>query len=141
MTSETLFTIANISVLPFWLLMIFAPRTSWALRIIRSPWISITPVMIYGALIVPFLAQMGPGLINAFGTLNGVMGLLSTPQGALAGWAHFLAFDLLVGRLAYLDAHERGISALVMAPVLLLIFMLGPLGFGLYLIVRSFRRS
>lgn len=137
MTNDTLFSIANLGVLPFWLLMIFVPRRSWAVRVIESPWIAIVPATIYVVLIVPTLLQMGPGLAQSFSSLQGVMGLLATPQGALLGWAHFLAFDLLVGRWAYLDAHERGISAIIMAPVLFFVFMLGPVGYVMYLIVRT----
>ncbi len=129
MNPDTLFLLANIGVLPFWLLMIFVPRTAWAVRIIKSPWIAIVPAAIYVVLIVTAIAQLGPGLVQSFATLQGVASLLATPQGALIGWVHFLAFDLLVGRWAYLDAHERGISALIMAPVLFFVFMLGPVGF------------
>jgi hypothetical protein len=137
MNADLLFTLANLGVMPFWLLMIFAPRRPWAVRVIRSPWIAIVPAAIYVLLVVPMAVQMGPALFGAFGSLDGIAALLGTPQAALVGWAHFLAFDLLVGRWAYLEAHERNISALVMAPVLLFILMLGPLGFVLYLLVRS----
>jgi hypothetical protein len=47
-----------------------------------------------------------------------------------------IAFDLFVGRWAYLDSRERGIPALVMAPVLLLTILLGPVGLLVYLLVR-----
>ena len=67
--------------------------------------------------------------------------LLGTSAGATAAWAHFLAFDLFVGRWAYLDSRERNISAWIMAPVLFLILMLGPLGFAMYLGVRALSHS
>ena len=51
---------------------------------------------------------------------------------------HFLAFDLFVGRWAYLDSRQRGITAWLVSPILLLILMVGPLGLLLYLIVRLF---
>jgi hypothetical protein len=66
-----------------------------------------------------------------------VAALLGTPAGATIGWAHFLAFDLFVGRWAYLDSRERAISAWLMAPVLFFVLMLGPIGFLLYLAVRA----
>ena len=47
-----------------------------------------------------------------------------------------IAFDLFVGRWAYLDSRERGIPALLMAPVLLLTILLGPVGLLTYLVVR-----
>jgi hypothetical protein len=51
----------------------------------------------------------------------------------------------LVGRWVYLDAIEKRIHPLLVAPTLFFVFMLGPLGFTLYLIVRfayrAFRRE
>jgi len=136
MTNQTLFQLSNLLVVPFWLLMIALPRWPWAVRVIRSPWIAAPPALIYVVVIAQTLMQLGPGLFSAFGSLAGVMGLLSSPQGALAGWAHFLAFDLFTGRWAYLDAIERKMPALLMVPVLFMIFMLGPVGLLLYLLLR-----
>ena len=141
MPIETLFLLSNLLVTPFWLIMIVLPRRPWAVRLIRSPWIAVPPALIYVAVIVPTLLQMGMGLFSAFGSLAGVMGLLATPQGALAGWVHFLAFDLFTGRWAYLDAIERKVPALLMVPVLVFIFMLGPVGLLLYLLLRTIRAN
>jgi hypothetical protein len=59
------------------------------------------------------------------------------PYFATLAWAHFLAFDLFVGRWIYLDSRERGSSAGLVAPALLLTLMLGPIGFLLYLALRA----
>jgi hypothetical protein len=67
----------------------------------------------------------------------GVALLLGSPVGAAAGWAHFIAFDLFVGRWMYLDARERGIHPLVMAPVLVLTILLAPLGLLVHLVLRA----
>jgi ABA4-like protein len=55
--------------------------------------------------------------------------VLGTPAGAATVWAHAIGFDLLVGRWTYLDARERGVPALIMAPVLVLTILRSPLGF------------
>ena len=140
MTIDQLFQLSNLGVLPFWLLLIFVPRLPWAVRIVRSPFIAIVPALIYVVLIVPLVIQLGPSLFRAFGSVNGVMQLLASPTGTTVAWAHLLTFDLLIGRWAYLDALERGISSLAMAPVLVFIVMLGPLGFVFYLIARVVHR-
>jgi hypothetical protein len=62
---------------------------------------------------------------------------MGSPAGATIAWVHFLAFDLFVGRWIYLDSQQRRISAWLMAPVLFLTLMLGPVGFLFYLIVRA----
>lgn len=134
--SETLFEISNILVLPFWLLMIVLPHWRWTKRIMSSPWIAAPTALIYAILVLPSAATLFPSLAQP--TLAGIAALLGTPQAAAIAWAHFLTFDLLSGRWAYLDSRARAIIAWIMAPVLLLIFLLGPLGFLLYLLVRSF---
>jgi hypothetical protein len=70
-------------------------------------------------------------------TLSGVRDLLGTADGAAAAWAHMIAFDLFVGRWTWLDSRERGVPALVMAPVLVLTILLGPLGLAAYLGIRT----
>lgn len=66
-------------------------------------------------------------------------GLLGTPLGATAIWAHLIGYDLLVGRWMYLDSRERGVHPLVMAPVLVLTVLLSPLGLLTYLLLRTVR--
>ena len=130
-----LFDLTFLLAAPFWALMILLPAWSWTTRIVRSPLIVLPIVAIYAALIVPDLGEVWAGVSNP--TLDGVAGLLGSPAGAAAGWAHMIAFDLFVGRWSYLDSRERGIPALVMAPILVLTIMLGPLGPAAYLAVRS----
>ena len=132
---ERLFSISNLLVLPFWLLMIALPHWRWTRRLLASPLIAMPPVLIYAAVVLPRIGEILPAVANP--TLPDISSLLGTPAGATAAWAHFLAFDLFVGRWAYLDSRERNISAWLMAPTLFLILMLGPLGFALYLGVRA----
>ena len=130
---ETLFSLGSMFVLPFWALMILLPHWRWTKRIIQSPWIIIGPSLIYVVLAVPEAGN----IMGELGSLAQVTALLSTPFGTVVGWAHFLAFDLFVGRWAYLESREYGINAFLMAPILFFTFMLGPVGFVAYLIVRT----
>jgi hypothetical protein len=132
---ERLFLISNLLVLPFWLLMIALPHWRWTRRLLASPLVAVPPVIVYAAVVLPRLREILAAVANP--SLPDISRLLGTPAGATAAWAHFLAFDLFVGRWAYLDSRERAISAWIMAPVLFLILMLGPLGFLLYLGVRA----
>ncbi len=134
---DRLFSFSNLLVIPFWALMIVLPRWRWTERIIRSPLIVVPPALMYAALVVPQIRPLFAQLSNP--SLRGVAELLGTPEGATIGWIHFLAFDLFVGRWAYLDSRKRQISAWLMAPVLFAILMFGPLGFVIYLAVRMLR--
>jgi hypothetical protein len=132
---EVLFKVSGMLVLPFWLLMIFAPNWQWTRRITASVWICAAPAVVYAALVIPQIAQILP--VVARPELPDVARLLGSHTGATIAWVHFLAFDLFVGRWAYHDSFKRNISRLVMAPVLLLILLLGPFGLLLYLVIRT----
>jgi hypothetical protein len=129
-----LFRLSNVLVLPVWALMILLPRWRWTTRVIRSPLVSAAPAALYGALVLPRLGEIWPAVSRP--TLSGVAALLGSPAGASIAWVHFLAFDLFVGRWIYLDSQERRVRAWLMAPILFLTLMLGPVGFLLYLIMR-----
>jgi Domain of unknown function (DUF4281) len=120
---------------PFWALMILAPGWSVTRRVIASPLIVLPPVLGYAALVLPDFVRFFAAVASP--DLPGVAALLSTPVGAAAGWAHFIAFDLFVGRWIYLDSRERGIHPLVTAPVLVLTILLAPLGLLAHLLLRA----
>ena len=136
---DFLFRASNLLVLPFWALMILLLRWRWTARIIRSPLVSAAPAILYAALVLPRLGAIWEAVSRP--TLPGVEALLGSPAGAAIAWVHFLAFDLFVGRWIYLDSQERRISSWLMAPVLFLTLMLGPVGFLFYLVVRSIRAA
>ena len=132
---ETTFSLSSFTVLPFWLLMILLPGWGWTQRIIRSPLVILAPALIYAALVLPQLGEVFSEVANP--TLPGIAGLLGSPTGATIAWVHFLAFDLFVGRWIYLESRKLGLSAWLVSPILFLTLMLGPIGFLLYLILRS----
>jgi hypothetical protein len=134
---ETIFSLSNYLVLPFWFLMILLPHWRWTRHLIGSPLVSAAPALIYASLALMRLGEMWP--VIASPTLPGVAALLGSPAGATIAWVHFLAFDLFAGRWIYLDARARQITAWLVAPLLFLTLMLGPLGFLLYLVVHAGR--
>ena len=133
---ETIFNLVNVIVLPFWILMIGLPKWKWTERIINSAWIAFPIAAIYAVLLI---SSMASGELIDF-TLDGIVQGLGNPMGATVGWAHFLAFDLLVGRWIFLDSREKKHSVWVMGVILLFVFMAGPMGYLLYLILNLLRR-
>jgi len=57
----------------------------------------------------------------------------------LAGWVHYLAFDLFVGNWQVRDAQAHGIPHWAIAPSLILTFLFGPAGLLLYFAVRTLK--
>ncbi len=131
----TIFSISSVLVMPFWFLIIVLPHWRWTRRIMQSPLVIAAAALLYAALVLPRIGQVLPAVLSP--TLPGIAALLGSPAGATIAWAHFLAFDLFVGRWIYLDSREMGISAWLMAPILFFVLMLGPIGFLLYMICRG----
>ena len=130
MSADDLFGLASAAVLPGWLILIFAPR---GLNLGgRWVWLGRVP-----ALIIPFgLSALYTGLILAhfsasgggFGSIAQVRALFASDYGLLAGWVHYLAFDLMIGAMMAGQMDKMGLSRLSQAPLLVLIFLFGPLG-------------
>jgi hypothetical protein len=69
---------------------------------------------------------------GGFSSLAAVATLFGNPWALLAGWIHYLAFDLLIGTWEARDARERGVPHLLLVPCLILTFLFGPAGWLLY---------
>ena len=76
-----------------------------------------------------------------FGSLTSVITLFTEENAVLAGWIHYLAFDLMVGMWVLDQNKELKINQLVMAPCLFLTFMLGPIGFLLFMIIKTIKQK
>jgi hypothetical protein len=143
MNWELIFKIANIGVLPFWLLLAFAPR---GLMMMRGIFLFGTGLLAlaYAVLIIGLMSggldAGGPASSGSpdFTTLAGVMALFDSKGGATIGWIHYLAFDLFVGIWIARNADRHHISRIIQVPILFLTLMFGPIGLLLYLITRMF---
>jgi hypothetical protein len=127
-----IFEYANAVAMLAWVLLIAAPHWSWTERIARG-------IIVVGlaALYVYFvLGAIKMDDFASFGSLHGVMQLFTSEQAVLAGWLHYLAFDLMTGLYIKNDAQKYEINHFIIVPCLLLTFMLGPTGLLLYFLVR-----
>jgi hypothetical protein len=134
MSPDTLFAICNNGVLPFWALLAVAPGWVWTQRLVHSALVPLVLAAVYAAAIVAGIGGAPDG--GSFGSLAGVMAFFSVPFAALAGWIHYLVFDLFVGAWEVRDARRSAIPHWAVLPCLALTLMLGPVGLGLYLLVR-----
>jgi len=65
-----------------------------------------------------------------------VQKLFESPGVALAGWVHYLAFDLFVGLWIAMRSDAVGLSRWLQAPILVTTFMFGPIGLLLFAAVE-----
>jgi hypothetical protein len=134
---ERLFSLAGMVVLPCWILIAAAPRWRWSQRLATFA----APLLI-ASLYVWLLVAHPPPKGAGFQTLAQVMVLFSSPYAVLAGWVHYLAFDLFTGAWEAREAARLGISRWIALPCLVLTFLFGPLGLALFLLVKvAMRRS
>jgi hypothetical protein len=132
MTPEALFSTANTIALVGWAALVFAPRWRWTTRLTEL----VVPTLLAIAY-VAILATSWSLDVDSFSTLANVAALFDNPWMLLAGWVHYLAFDLLVGRWEARDAAGRGLPHLLVVPCLILTFLFGPAGWLLYRLVTS----
>lgn len=137
---ERVFSLASAGALVGWILLAFAPlRREWAVTGAR-----IVAAVLCGAYLSFLVAGLtsgdGPPEGAGFSSLAGVRLLLSTPEALLAGWVHYLAFDLFIGSWEVADAPQSRIPHWLLLPCLALTFVAGPVGLLLYLILKAVRQ-
>jgi hypothetical protein len=120
---ETLFGLASNLALVGWLALICLPRRPWLIRLLRFGVVGVLAAL-YSSLVFVYLFR-GPG---GFGSLAAVKSLYTSDPVLLAGWVHYLAFDLFVGVWLAASLDAQGLSRWLQAPILVATFMFGPLG-------------
>jgi hypothetical protein len=134
MTPNQLFSIANMMAAGAWVLLAVAPG--------RRPARAIAGMAVPALLAVAYIALIATtwgDSTGGFSSLPAVATLFSNPWLLLAGWMHYLAFDLLVGSWEVHDARRHAIPHLFVLPCLAMTFLFGPAGWMLYMAVRTSR--
>lgn len=128
---ETVFSVCSTLAVVGWVLLIALPRHRLA-HLVASVVIPLAIAVVYLVLIVQHFGRSDGG----FGSLAEVTRLFANPAMLLAGWLHYLAFDLFLGAWEVRDAQRHGVPHLLVIPCLLLTFLLGPIGLLSYMAVR-----
>lgn len=132
MPFEQLFSSASTLAMLGWVILIFLPRGWKWMNPLPSLLIPLILSVLYSYLIARYFFSAEGG----FDSLANVQQLFTYPAAALAGWVHYLAFDLFVGGVIAKQADEIGMSRLIQAPILLLTFMFGPFGYLLFMLIE-----
>jgi hypothetical protein len=135
---DTMFLVLNYGVLPFWALLIIAPVFKLTDILVHSVAVPIILGVTYAWLLASALWGGGPVPEGAgFDSLEGVAKLFSIKHALLAGWAHYLVFDLFVGAWQARDAQRIGLNHFALIPCLLLTLLVGPVGLLAYIMIRG----
>lgn len=138
MIASQVFSIVNLIAMLMWALMIFLPK--WKFTRLLMVW-KVVPILLSMIYAFYIIQTIGSGVSLNFGSLASVMNLFTLENGVLAGWVHYLAFDLLVG-MWLLDQNENlKLNQIVISICLFGCFMLGPIGYLLFTIIRTFKQK
>lgn len=136
-TPAQIFSIANLIAMVCWVglaISLFATRMRvWTQRV--------TGLIVPGVLAIVYLFCIWQGFAatpgGGFGSLLEVRALFANDAALTAGWLHYLAFDLFVGTWIVRQGTAEGIHPLLLLLCLPVTFLLGPIGFLVFLIERA----
>jgi len=131
---ETLFGWSSNLAMLGWLLLIFSPKRWRWLLFVSGVFIPALLGALYGGLMLTHFAGVEGG---GYSSLAQVRALFSSDTVLLAGWVHYLAFDLAIGAVIAQRADASGLSRLVQIPILFFTFMFGPLGFLFFVLTDA----
>lgn len=134
MNWDLVFELANLSVVPAWLLLLVIPQHRLTKLVVHS--------YLYPILLGVFYACL---LISSFGGEGGMDTLQNLKLGfqrdeiLVLGWVHYLVFDLFIGAWITRDAYRNGIIRITIVPSLVLTLFAGPVGLLTYLVIRAIK--
>lgn len=133
MSAEQIFSIANLMSVLCWCLLALFPNRRWVTDGIAGRAAPAFFAVAYIAIVIVVFPRANGG----FSTLGAVTQLFANPWLLLAGWLHYLAFDLLIGTWEAQDSVTRGVPRWVLVPCLFLTLMFGPAGWLVYTVARA----
>ncbi|MCG6150604.1 ABA4-like family protein [Leptospira bandrabouensis] len=137
MNPSLIFKIANAITVLAWLVLIFSPNQVRVIRLLR---VFVSGLLLGGVYVISIIIGNGQTEGN-FSSLESVRLLFANDYFLLAGWIHYLAFDLFLGTWETEDAIKEKINRWILVPILALTFYFGPAGWLLYLILRFMNRK
>lgn len=132
MPPDQLFQLSAPLALTGWLALLAAPLAPRLAQAVAGALVPLLLSLAYAGLVLAFWWK-APG---GFDTLANVQALFTHPQIALAGWLHYLAFDLFLGAWEIRTARAEGIAHWAVIPCLILTFLFGPAGLLAFAILR-----
>ena len=132
MDLEFIFSIANSTALISWILLFVLYQKRW----VYTSLFSVVFVLMACLYLFFILQSIGGDSQGGFDSLANVKLLFGKDEAVLAGWIHYLVFDLFTGMWICNDGDKRGINRWILLPCLVFTFLLGPTGLLIYILIR-----
>ena len=137
MTPADVFAIVNPTALVMWIMMVFLPKWKGTKFLLDY---KVVPILLSVVYVIYIAKSLIAGGMMDFGSLASVKELFTVDNAVLAGWVHYLAFDLIVGMWILEQNKKANIHHLLIVPCLLGTFMFGPVGFLLFILIQSIKK-
>jgi len=138
-TPENIYLVANWGVIPFWLLLIFAPNNGFTNFFAQS---IVAPLLLAAAYIyLSYGLYLEKNIFDGFELYSGLDGLYSMFANEillLIFWLHFLSISLFAGAWIVRDARRYLIPKIITIPSLIITYFSGPIGLVIYWFIRIF---
>lgn len=134
---EIVFSVAGGLAMLGWIGLIALPHIAMVRRLI----VGLAIPALLGAAYLVLMIIWWPQAEGGFSSLASVALLFESPGLVLAGWLHYLAFDLFIGAWQVRRARAIGLPHLLVVPCLILTFLAGPIGLLAFLALAAMRRA
>tara|TARA_B100002051_G_C16498426_1_gene516570 strand:- start:275 stop:745 length:471 start_codon:yes stop_codon:yes gene_type:complete len=136
---ENIYLIANIGVIPCWLLLIFFPRLLLTKILVKSVVIPLLLSTAYIFIVYQiYITENILEIFNLYIGLDQVYALFSNEGFLLIFWLHFLTINLFTGNWIASDAQIYMVTRPLVIISLITTYFTGPLGLVIYWLIRIF---
>ena len=140
LTFENIYLWVNFGILPFWLLLVFIPKSRLTQLFVNSiiiPLILAT-VYVYSIYQAILMDESIFAFFEIYFSLDNLYTLFATEYFLLVFWIHFLALNLFLGSWVSRDGIKYNMPRILVTISLLIIYFTGPLGLVFYWFFRVF---
>ena len=138
-TSENIYLVSNWGVIPFWLLLIFAPNHGFTNFFAQS---IVAPLLLaIGYIYLSYNLYIENSIFDGFELYSGLDGLysmFSNEAFLLTFWIHFLALSLFLGAWIVRDSNKYMVPRFITIISLIITYFTGPVGLFVYWFFRIF---
>ena len=126
----------NLGSLPAWASMVLLPKWRHTKKITLA--VAVAYSLLYATLACVLFSESVLSLdVKSLTTLGGVSKIFQDSTAVLAGWAHFIVFDLFTARFFLADSKRVGIPHIAVVPCILGCMFFGPVGLLTYVGVNK----
>ena len=140
LTPENIYLWINVCIVPFWLMLIIIPNSSFTQIFVNSIVLPLILATTYVYLLYQAITIDEPilDIFKLFLSLDNLYTVFATESFLIVFWIHFVALNLFLGSWVSRDAVKYNISRGLAFTPLILIYFSGPLGLVLYWLIRIF---